>query len=340
MANLTGALAAAAALLSMAWAAPAMGAEVAGTIVSVKGTVLLRDGSKDKPAEPKRLAVGDKVYEGQVINTASDAAAKILLADKSIVDVGPTTLFNVEKFKVGNSIESRQATFGMEYGSVRALVTKNLGPMGNFRVKTRTATMGVRGTEFVVMSDLVGLPKVQNEGEKPKENESHPAGGTTKAPQMKVVVLEGKVEVSGKAFENSEKKDVLLTEGKKFTAEVEPDKKEEKQAKDANEGQPPEEKAKPEPPKVEEATKEEVKEVKEVAKVEDNTFKKEITIDKSLSGSNAGCGSMCIISESMPKDFQIPNIDALPPNTIYPSFAGIVGRNVHLSVTFHHNPPL
>ncbi|MCC7442268.1 MAG: FecR domain-containing protein [Bdellovibrionales bacterium] len=330
------AFAAAASLLYAASPHEARGAEKAGTIVAVKGVVLLRSES-GKATEPQKLRPGDAVYEGQIINTASDASAKILLADKSIVDIGPTTLFNVEKFKLGNNTESRQAQFGMEYGSVRALVSKNLGPRGNFRVRTRSATMGVRGTEFVVMNDLIGLAPAAPSGNSPGPADGKPASQGSGPPQMKVVVLEGKVEVTGKAVENSENKMLTLTEGTKVTTDVVMDKNEQKQAEEAGDAPPAEEQAAAEPkeaPKVEQASAEEVKETKEVAKVEDNTFKREITIDKQ-NGPGSGIGVMKDVALSLPSDFALPPMDALPPTTAHPDFLGLVGQYVRVKVKFN-----
>ena len=42
----------------------------------------------------------------------------------------------------------------MPYGSLRAAISKKIEGNGSFKIKTKTVTMGVRGTEFVVQAPL------------------------------------------------------------------------------------------------------------------------------------------------------------------------------------------
>src|SRR5690606_12059856 len=125
---------------------------LAGHVVSVSGSVLLRKDGKEAGA-PHQLKPGDQVRQGDVINTSSDGKAKLLLQDRTIVDVGSSALFHVSKFAKNNG-EDRDVELSMKYGTVRANVTRKLDTKGKFRVRTPSATMGVRGTQFVVMSGL------------------------------------------------------------------------------------------------------------------------------------------------------------------------------------------
>jgi len=171
---------------------------LAGQIVSVQGKVLIRTESKTSSVS-RQLKVGDKLFEGDVINTPSDGTAKILLQDKTILDIGSSALFNVDKFKV-NQGGNRDVELGMMYGTLRANVTQKLAAAGKFKIRTPSATMGVRGTEFMVktaLSDNTGKADHSNNGNhygqnKDKEKDKN----KTSTPTTEVVVLQGKVEVA------------------------------------------------------------------------------------------------------------------------------------------------
>ncbi|MBU6376102.1 MAG: FecR domain-containing protein, partial [Bdellovibrionales bacterium] len=163
--------------------------ELAGRMVSVTGKVMIRQeaGSHSKnlrPAQP-----GKEVFVGDVISTPSDGRVKILLQDRSILDIGPSSLFRVDQMKIA-SAQNRQVASTMAYGSVRAAVTKKLEGRSQFKVRTSSATMGVRGTEFVVKSDLHDLQGLKNLSQSKIEKlPEHQYSNT------EVTVLQGKVEV-------------------------------------------------------------------------------------------------------------------------------------------------
>ncbi len=159
-------------------------ADCAGEVVSVSGSVYVRqDQAGRDPASLKHspsnssdmteVKPGNNIYENDVINTGSDGKLKILLKDKTIVDIGPSSLLKMSEFKL-KSGANRQVNMDMQFGKMRLGVTKKLDDNGKFKIKTRAATMGVRGTEFVVSSPL--------QAEK------------TAPPQTEVTVLQGKVD--------------------------------------------------------------------------------------------------------------------------------------------------
>src|SRR5690348_16685947 len=98
--------------------APSRAADRAGTIVNVSGNVLVRNVTGAGAAAAQAKA-GDKLHEGHVINTASDASVKILMADKTIIDLGPSSLFKVDEYKVVAGADDRKATLDLEYGRIR-----------------------------------------------------------------------------------------------------------------------------------------------------------------------------------------------------------------------------
>jgi|GEM_PF-3281587 len=119
--------------------------EVAGEIASVSGIVFIRAENSAKQSALKSAKPGDLVYSGDVINTSSNAALKILLKDRSVVDLGPSTLFKVNEFKKAGG-DDRKVELQVAFGSVRAAITQKLKGAGAFKIRTPSATMGVRGT--------------------------------------------------------------------------------------------------------------------------------------------------------------------------------------------------
>lgn len=173
---------------------PLPGSEVAGEVVSTSGRTFIRqDGlgnNKDtlKPAKP-----GDMVRANDVVNTSSDGKIKILLKDKTVIDLGPSALLKIEKY-VQNSGKDRQVEMNLPYGTVRGAVTQKIEGKGKFHLRTPTATMGVRGTEFVVESKekAYAPPKDSSPGQNAKKN-LEPNSET------KITVIQGKVEVAKNA---------------------------------------------------------------------------------------------------------------------------------------------
>ncbi len=111
-----------------------------GRVVTVKGAVT----AKGKP-----LAVGDPVYLTDVIETKENSSAKLLLSDKTVVDIAPSTSFHISDFKL-NSVADREVDGTVDFGEIRSLVSKKLNQKGRFNIRTKSSVLAVRGTEFFV----------------------------------------------------------------------------------------------------------------------------------------------------------------------------------------------
>lgn len=148
-----------------------------GQAVSVSGKVLVRN-EKATNAQMSFLKPGDKIGESTIINTGSTGAVKLLMTDKTIVDLGPSSLFKVTEYKL-NQGSDRKVDVSLDYGQIRASVNQPVAEKGKFTIRTKAATMGVRGTEFVVTAALP--PK---------------AGEPVPSTQTQVTVMKGRVDVS------------------------------------------------------------------------------------------------------------------------------------------------
>ena len=166
--------------------------EIAGEIVSVSGVAFIRPekSTEPLPKSPPRVRAGDNVYVGDVINTSSEAGVKILMRDKSIVDLGSSSLIKVDEDmqRHGND---RKAKLDLMFGKVRVAVTKKIEGDGKFVVKTKGATMGVRGTEFSVTESI---PASLSRGDKSPEAIQEKA--SPKKAETVVTVFQGKVDVA------------------------------------------------------------------------------------------------------------------------------------------------
>jgi len=87
------------------------------------------------------LAVGDKVE-------TSSGKCTLLFGGKHIVHLGPNALLTVSQEKNPEGVTRPSAN--LEMGSVRALVQKTGDKGTKFTIRTRSATMGVRGTHVFV----------------------------------------------------------------------------------------------------------------------------------------------------------------------------------------------
>jgi len=114
-----------------------------GTIVFTKGDVFLLRGNQQTPA-----IVGSKLQEKDTITTKAASLVKLLLEDKSAISIGANSDFSIEKYLFGEKKNS-QAKFKMNKGVFRMITGKiaKIRP-DKFKLKTRTVTIGIRGTIF------------------------------------------------------------------------------------------------------------------------------------------------------------------------------------------------
>lgn len=119
----------------------------AGAIVTVNGLAEVTRGGSRVALKP-----GDSVFPHDVIDVAKGGSIKLLLNDKSILDIGSGAAFRVDKYIAHKGVD-REVELAVAHGTLRSAVTQKVEGNGKFHVKTSSATMGVRGTDFVVQAD-------------------------------------------------------------------------------------------------------------------------------------------------------------------------------------------
>lgn len=110
-------------------------------VVTLKGDVSLIDQKQKRP-----LQVHDKLEAGMQIHSAAHSKTTLNFVDGTIVNIGPNSRFSVIDYSAG---EDPSADFRVDGGSFKILTGKiaKIAPT-RFKVRTKTATIGVRGTYF------------------------------------------------------------------------------------------------------------------------------------------------------------------------------------------------
>lgn len=125
-----------------------------GRILSVRGEASVKPTGEQDTAVP--LFKGDRLREGAIIMTEAGAAARLLMQDKSLLDIGPKSRLKVKAYRAAAKKKQRKVALRMFLGRLWARVTKTFSAQDTFEVETENAVAGVRGTEFVVDIDTDG----------------------------------------------------------------------------------------------------------------------------------------------------------------------------------------
>lgn len=268
----------------IALANPLFAAETAGRVVGVEGKVLLRNSDTEKP-ETRILKVGDVVEKGSTLNTSSAATVKLLMTDKTILDIGASTLFKVDDYQLKGGSD-RVVQMSMDYGKVRASVNRPVSGAGKFNIRTKSATMGVRGTEFIIQAAIA-----ESHEKKPELKERGLAGSQGKEPnknhasETQLTVIHGKVAVQTESSAGRPNQEIAVTGGNQLTTST------------AALGSG----VKNDPPKLVQLSSEQLTSVKQDAKQVDKTFVNAVVVLPNKDGgtSQSGAATLAAVSQSI-----------------------------------------
>jgi hypothetical protein len=141
--SLAGCVAAAACLASAATLALAADA---GQIKIARGTAWVERAGTRIPAQ-----VGGRVAQSDVIVTGADGSVGITFADDSRLSIGPNSALAIDRFAFDST--THQGAFGtsLRKGTLAAVSGKLTQQSADaMTVRTPSAILGVRGTDFVV----------------------------------------------------------------------------------------------------------------------------------------------------------------------------------------------
>jgi hypothetical protein len=129
-------------------AGPAIAADV-GLIKVSKGDVQIQRGGARVSA-----AVGAPVQTADVIVTGADGSAGVTFSDNSLVSVGPNSVFAIDKYSFDTTTHVGEFEGNLRKGRLAAISGKMVKQSPeSMKIRTPSAIMGVRGTEFVVQVD-------------------------------------------------------------------------------------------------------------------------------------------------------------------------------------------
>jgi hypothetical protein len=139
------------ALLALLLCAGAMqaSADAAATVLFSQGSVTAVSQNSSRA-----LHKGDSIVAGDTINTGGDGRIQMRFSDGGLVSLRPNSSFAVDKYNQPTAGSEGSLAFNLIKGGLRTLSgTIGHEDHANYQLKTSVATLGIRGTEFVVVMD-------------------------------------------------------------------------------------------------------------------------------------------------------------------------------------------
>lgn len=125
----------------------ALYASSVATITALNGKASILRESKSIDA-----TLGAKLKSKDSIITQNDTKVQLIFKDDTIITIGKNSTFSISEYIFDEQNEPI-ATFGLLKGAMRT-ITGKIGKIAphKFKVKTKTATIGIRGTNFSIVS--------------------------------------------------------------------------------------------------------------------------------------------------------------------------------------------
>jgi hypothetical protein len=122
----------------------------AGFVKSVRGNVQLLSAA----GTARTAAAGDALGSVDRIVTGPDSSAAVVLRDDTTLVVGPSSRMDLKEFHFDATTRDGGLLVSLLRGSMR-MITGLIGKTNPdaVRVETQTATIGIRGTDFIVQTD-------------------------------------------------------------------------------------------------------------------------------------------------------------------------------------------
>jgi hypothetical protein len=124
-------------------------AEDIGLVKVARGSVHIERAGEKVPA-----TVGMAVRPADVLVTGADGAAGVTFTDNSLVSVGPGSVFAIDKYRFDSTTHVGEFEGNLRQGRLAAVSGKMVKQSPeSMKIRTPSAIMGVRGTEFLVQVD-------------------------------------------------------------------------------------------------------------------------------------------------------------------------------------------
>ena len=142
-------------------------------VVALQGSVTV-DG--------RALALDAQVPAGALLRTDAGAFVTLLMPDESRLTVQPQSSARLQKVNGVRGFGGQNTEVFLERGRVETTVAAQRGPAARYQIRTPTASVAVRGTEFRVGADDAGVAaQAEVTGGEVRFSPSGPGGGAAKA---------------------------------------------------------------------------------------------------------------------------------------------------------------
>lgn len=121
-----------------------------GVVMNVDGAL----SAKGADGELRQLLVWGKVFAGDTLFTGKDSYARVKFSDGGQISLRPASQFKIENYHHDEQEPGKDAAkFNLLKGGLRAIsgLIGKRGDPDSYGVKTQTATVGIRGTNFGVL---------------------------------------------------------------------------------------------------------------------------------------------------------------------------------------------
>ena len=117
-----------------------------GQVKVVKGTVTVERSGQAVPAE-----AGTRLQTSDVVRTGNDCSVGITMTDNSLLSAGPNSVLALDRYDFNDVTSEGRFDASLAKGTL-AVVSGRLAKLSpnEMTVRTPSAVLGVRGTEFVV----------------------------------------------------------------------------------------------------------------------------------------------------------------------------------------------
>jgi hypothetical protein len=137
------------ALLLALVANTARAADPIGQVKTADGPVTVERGGATQP-----IAIGDHVFQSDIVITGSGGSVGITFVDNSMMSLGPDSRLALDKFQFDTTTHAGVFDSSLQKGTLAVksgqIVHETPEAM---HIRTPSALLGVRGTEFVVRAD-------------------------------------------------------------------------------------------------------------------------------------------------------------------------------------------
>lgn len=134
---------------ALAFVASAALATDIGQVKVAHGTVTIERAGEALPATP-----GARVQQGDLIRTGADSSVGITMSDDSLLSAGPNSELALDEYRFDPTTNDGRFDTKLSKGTL-AVVSGRIAKQSpkSMTVHTPGATLGVRGTEFVVSAN-------------------------------------------------------------------------------------------------------------------------------------------------------------------------------------------